>query len=185
LDVTRLGLRAHGEDVRIYPSARLIGPESIAIGSHVVVDDFVMLQSGERLTIGNYVHLAAFVSIMGGGVATIGDFVGLAAGARVLTGTDVVDGSGLCGPAIPAEMRGVVRPGVEIEPLAFVGANSVVHPGVTIGEGAVIGSQSLVLTDIEPWTVNVGAPTRTIKVRPRERMLEYARRLGYTGSASR
>ena len=55
---------------------------------------------------------------------------------------------------------------VRIERDAFVGTNAIVHPGVIIGEGAIIGSNSLVLTDVEPWTINVGSPCRAIKKRP-------------------
>jgi acetyltransferase-like isoleucine patch superfamily enzyme len=50
---------------------------------------------------------------------------------------------------------------------------------VTIGQGAVVGAGSLVMRDLEPWTVNVGAPTREIRRRPSETMLAMARELGY------
>ncbi len=49
----------------------------------------------------------------------------------------------------------------------FIGTNAVVHPGVTIGEGAIIGSNSLVTKDVDPWTINVGSPTKVIGKRPK------------------
>jgi galactoside O-acetyltransferase len=180
VDVTTIGLGSVGTNVRIHDLTRITEPECIALGDEVVIDDFVFVQGGDGLDVGAYVHIAAFASIMGGGRSKIGDFTGISQGARVLTGTDLPDGSGLLGPAIPAEFRSVTRPGVVLERFVLIGANAVVHPGVTVGEGAVIGSNALVLHDVEPWTINVGSPCRAIKVRPRERMLEYARLL--TGS---
>ena len=67
---------------------------------------------------------------------------------------------------LPLEQRNLKVSFVRIEKDAFVGTNAIVHPGITIGEGAIIGSNSLVLKDIEPWTINVGSPTKVIKKRP-------------------
>jgi acetyltransferase-like isoleucine patch superfamily enzyme len=52
-------------------------------------------------------------------------------------------------------------------------------PGVTIGEGAVVGANSLVTTSIEPWTINFGSPARVVRDRPKDKILEYAKKLGY------
>lgn len=183
LALDELGLAACGTDVTVYDTARLLGAPGISFGSHIVVDDFVLLQGGSALSIGDYVHIASFVSLTGGGTCDIRPFVGIASGTRLLTGTDLADGSGLMGPQMPAEMRSVVRSGLIVDALAFVGANSVVLPGVEIGEGAVVGACSLVADDLEPWTVNVGVPARPIKQRPREKMLALARELGYRASS--
>ena len=173
----REALHACGDDVTIYEWVRLVGADQITIRDHVIVDDFVFLQGGTGLSIGSYVHIASYASITGGGEGELQDFVGIAAGARVFTGTDVPDGTGLAGPRIPEHMRSVQRGRTVLEEHVFVGANAVVLPGVTIGQGAVIGALSLVTSDIEPWTVNVGTPTRTVKERPAGRMLELADRL--------
>jgi acetyltransferase-like isoleucine patch superfamily enzyme len=179
LRLDRLGLAACGDDVTIYDNVRLLDVHNISFGHHVIVDDFVLLQGGEELTIGDYVHIASFVSLTGGGSCQIGNFAGIATGVRLLTGTDLADGSGLMGPQMPGGLRSVARPGLRVEDLAFVGANTVVQPGVTIGRGAVVGASSLVLHDLEPWTVNVGVPARAIKRRPAEKMLALVRELGY------
>ena len=68
---------------------------------------------------------------------------------------------------LPLEQRNLKVSFVRIEKDAFVGTNSIVHPGVTIGEGAIIGSNSLVLKDVEPWTINVGSPSKIIGKRPK------------------
>ena len=166
-----------GRDVVVYELVRVLAPERIGFGDHVIVDDFVMLQGGTGVEIGSWVHIASFASITGGGAARIGDFATISSGSRLFTGTDVPDGSGLVNSTIPADLRAVVRSSVDLGEHAFVGANCVVLPGVTIGEGAVIGAGSLVREDVEPWTINVGSPARPLRERPRKRILELAEQL--------
>jgi acetyltransferase-like isoleucine patch superfamily enzyme len=181
IDIATAGLLRAGEDVRIYELTRLTEPRQISFGDHVLVDDFVFLQGGAGLRIGSYVHIAAFASITGGGSASVGDFCGLSPGARILTGTELVDGSGLTNPTVPAEYRSVARSNTVLGDHAFLGANAVVLPGVQIGEGAVIGSCSMVREDIEPWTINVGSPTRVVGTRPSKVILAHALKLGFSG----
>jgi acetyltransferase-like isoleucine patch superfamily enzyme len=52
-------------------------------------------------------------------------------------------------------------------------------PGVTLAEGCVIGANSLVTKDTEPWTIYMGSPAMPIKKRPKDKMLLYAKELGY------
>ena len=177
VDIASAGFAAVGTDVRIFDLTRITAPQQISLGSHVVVDDFVFLQGGQGLEIGDYVHVASFASILGGGEGRIGSFTGIAPGARVFTGTDVADGSGLIGPSVPAELRAIERTRTELGEHVFICANAVVLPGVTIGIGAVVGAGGVVTGDLEPWTINVGAPARAVKKRPAKRILEYARRL--------
>jgi acetyltransferase-like isoleucine patch superfamily enzyme len=179
IDINGAGFSQVGENVRIFDFSRLTEAEQISLGDHVLIDDFVFLQGGVGLRIGSYVHIAAFASITGGGSATVGNFCGIASGARILTGSDRFDGSGLIGPTVPAGRRSVERSAFVLGDHAFVGANAVVHPGVTIGEGAVIGSGSVVRDDIEPWTINVGAPTRVVGDRKSDVILAHALELGF------
>jgi len=178
IDASAFGFARVGEGTQIFELTRITSPERISLGSQVVVDDFVFLQGGAGLDIGSYVHIASFASITGGGEGVIGACAGISAGARVFTGTDRVDGSGLIGPRIPPELRSVERLRTEVGPHALIGANAVVLPGVVVGAGAVIGAGAVVTSDVEPWTVNVGAPARAVKRRPSETILAYARLLG-------
>jgi galactoside O-acetyltransferase len=164
--------RLSGTDVVIRASARIIAPENVAIGTHVMIDDFVFIGRHRRLAIGNHVHLATGSSITGGGDCAICDFAGVSSGARILTGTDDFLGGGLTGPTIPARFREVHRGQVVIERHAIVGANTVVLPDVVIGEGATVGAGSVVSKNIEPWSVYVGAPARRVKGRPEQRIRE-------------
>lgn len=45
----------------------------------------------------------------------------------------------------------------------WIGFNTTILRGVKIGEGAVIGAGSLVKDDIEPWTVNIGIPSKVVR----------------------
>jgi galactoside O-acetyltransferase len=168
----RLGLLAVGEDVVIWPLAKLVSPQVIIIGDSVIIDDFVFLMGGMKTTIGSFVHIASFTSITGGGEFVMDDFAGFSGGIRVYTGNEHYAGGSLTNPAVPPPYRVPVRSFVHIQKHVIVGANSVILPGVTIGQGAAVGANSLVSKDCEPWTIYAGAPAKPIKRRPRERILE-------------
>jgi acetyltransferase-like isoleucine patch superfamily enzyme len=174
---SRFSFAACGEDVTIYEWVRILDPERITIGDHVIIDDFVFLQGRGGIRIGDHVHIATYVSVVGGGFCDIGDFVNLSAGSRLITGTDVMDGSGLNGPTIPSDLRAVHRGHVRIGAHAIIATNSVVQTDVEIGEGTIVGAGSVVTRSLPPWTICYGAPARPMKDRPRDRILELARQL--------
>jgi galactoside O-acetyltransferase len=176
-DGRRFGFSSCGDDVRIYDWVRVLDPERISVGSHVIVDDFVFLDGGQSLSIGSHVHIASYVGIIGGGSVTLEDFVGLATGTRLVSGTDIMDGSGLTGPTIPDRWRAVHRGSIHIGRHAVMGANVVVHPDVTIGEGTIVGSQSLVTKDLPPWSICVGVPARVVRPRERDTITAYEQAL--------
>jgi galactoside O-acetyltransferase len=178
VDPATLGLAAVGEDVTIYPLAKLLDPERITVGSHVIIDDFVLLQGGGGLEIGNHVHVAAFASVMGAGPTRLGHFCSISQGARLVTGTDVLDGPNLVNSTIPPRLRRTDRPGIQIGDFAVVGANATVLPGLTVGAGAVVGGGSVVVEDLEPWTIYAGVPARPLRERPAD-PIEQAETLGY------
>lgn len=47
----------------------------------------------------------------------------------------------------------------------WIGENVLILGGVTIGDGAIIGAGSIVTRDIEPYSINVGIPSKIIKYR--------------------
>ena len=150
--------------VTIYELAKLVYPENIIFGHHVIIDDFVFIVAKKPVKIGNYVHIASFASITGGERFSIGDYSTLSSGARIFTGTEDVHGYSLLGAAIPAPYREPIRSHVLIGKHCMVGANSVILPGVTIPDGTVVGAMSLVLQDtiLEPWGIYAGCPVRLL-----------------------
>jgi acetyltransferase-like isoleucine patch superfamily enzyme len=161
-----------GRDVIIWPLAKMVSPETIAIGDSVIIDDFVLLSGGKKTVLGSFVHIASFVSVTGGGELILEDFVGISSGCRVFTGNDDYLGGCLTGPTVPYPYRVPVRSFVHIKKHAIIGANTVILPGVTIGEGSAIGANSFISKDCEPWTIYVGTPATPLRPRPREKMLE-------------
>lgn len=160
-----------GEDVTIWPQAKIIAPEVIEIGDSVIIDDFVLLMGGERMNIGSFVHIAAFTSVMGGGSFAMEDFSVLSGGVRVYTATDDYTGGCMTGSAVPAPYRIAKLSRVEIGRHAIVGAASVILPGVRIGEGAAVGANSLVNRDCDAWTIYAGSPARPLRARRSDRIL--------------
>ncbi len=169
--------RRIGSDVRIYPQAKLIGLESITLGSHIIIDDFAFIGNHRNLVIGNYVHVASHVSITGGGDCLLCDFCGVGSGARLLSGTDEVHGGKLLGPTIPAEFRSVARGCVIVGAHAMVFANAVVLPNIRIGEGAVAAAGAVVTHDLEAWTIYAGVPARPVGRRESSSVLSTERAL--------
>ena len=156
-------------NVKIYPSAKLIGIEHIEFGHDIIIDDFVFIYAKKRILIGNYVHIAAFTLITGGEEVMLSDFCGISAGCRIFTATDDFAGPGFGNPTIPEEYRNVQRAPVKLERFAIVGANSVILPGVTLGEGVSVGANSVVTRNLEPWGVYVG--NRRVRERDRSAVL--------------
>ena len=145
-----------GNNVKIYPLAKILNPEVISIGNNVIIDDFVLIYAKNKMKIGNYVHVACFSSITGGEFFEVGDFCAISQGCRILTGTDDFKDWGFGNTTIPEKYRNTKRAPIRIGKFCIVGANSVVLPGVTIGEGAVVGACSVVTRDSEPWGIYIG-----------------------------
>jgi len=166
LDPRTLGLASCGDNVIIRPTVRIVRPERIHIGSHVMIDDFVFLGAHEELVIGNHVHIGCHTALIGGGWCYISDFFGLSSGVRVLTGSDDFLGGGLTNPTIPADLRHVHRGRVWLGAHGGLGANSVVFPDVAIGEGSTVAAGSVVSKSLPAWGVYAGNPARRVKARP-------------------
>lgn len=161
-----------GEDVIVWPLAKIVSPELIFVSDAVIIDDFVLLMGGETTNIGSFVHIASFTSVTGGGTFIMEDFSGLSSGVRIYTGNEDYSGGCLTNPTVPYPYRIPVRSFVHIKKHAIIGSNASILPGVTIGEGAVVGAHSLITKDCQPWTVYVGSPAKGIRSRPKERILE-------------
>lgn len=176
LDVSRMGFKHVGENVRIYAGAKIIGCEHIHIGSNVIIDDFVLIYAAAPVYIGSFVHIASYTSISGG-QAVLEDFSTLSSGVRIIAGSDDFLGGGLTNSTIPPQYRSVQRSFVHVGRHVIVGGNCSVLPGVRIGEGAAVGAGSVVTRSLEPWGVYLGAPARRLKARESETILRQEREL--------
>src|SRR5262245_38978246 len=107
--LTEQPFRRVGDNVKIYKMAVIVSPETMVLGSDIIIDDFVFIGSHQRLILGNHVHIASHASITGGGRVLVSDFSGISSGARLISGTDDFTDDGLTGPTIPPQFRQVHR----------------------------------------------------------------------------
>lgn len=168
----KLELAQVGQDVIIWPQAKIVSPEVIAIGDSVIIDDFVFIMGGKSTQIGSFVHIASFTSITGGGELVMEDFTALSSGVRVFTGNEDYLGGCLTNSSVPYPYRLPTRSFVHVRKHSIIGTNTVILPGVVIGEGAAIGANSLVTKDCEPWKIYAGSPAKAVKTRPQDKLLE-------------
>jgi dTDP-4-amino-4,6-dideoxy-D-glucose acyltransferase len=174
-------LKSVGEDVYISPNVEIRRPQLVSFGNHIAVDSGFYITT--QAEFGNHIHIAPYVTVIGGasGILKMGNFTNISVGGKIICGSDEFLGHGLVtAPGIPDEFRD----NLNIEPVIFedfanVGANVLIMPGVTLAEGSVVGACSLVTKDTEPWTIYMGSPARPIKVRPKVKMIEFAKQLGY------
>jgi len=186
-EVGDLGLGSYGEVVLISRLASIHQPERIHVGSHVRIDDFVILTAGEsgRIDIGSYVHIAAFAALFGGGGIAIEDYVGVSARGTVYSTNDDYSGAHLTNPTVLAEFTGVTIAPVRLQKHVLIGAHSVILPGASLGEGVAVGALSLVDRSLEAWGVYAGIPVAFVKSRSRELLsLEEEHRVAMGGLAN-
>lgn len=169
-----------GEDTYIAPTVLIRRPHLVSIGNHCAIDHGVYITT--QTEIGDYVHISPYVTIIGGAKSKciIEHFTTIAAGSRIIAGSDKFLGEGFTSVTVPEKYRDeVIYSTIKISMFAGIGTNVIIMPGVTIAEGSVIGANSLVTKDTEPWTIYYGTPARPIKPRKKEKMIQYAKELGY------
>jgi len=174
--IAALGFAAVGTDLAISDRCSFYGAAAISIGSHVRIDDSVIITAREPVVIGSWVHISAFAFLSGQFGIEIDDFVNISVRSTLLSGNDDFSGRWLPGPLVPEEARGVQGERIHVARHTIVGAHSVVLPGVTVGEGSVVGALSLVKEPLAPWGIYAGVPARLIGRRER-RVEELAKRL--------
>ncbi len=165
-ELTQIGFKVFGREVRISRKASFYGVERISIGNHVRIDDFCIISAGEGgVTIGNYIHIAAYSSIIGGGEVLLEDFVNISSRVSIYSSNDDYSGVVMTGPMVPAQWTNIVTARVEIKRHVIIGCGSVILPGISIGEGVAVGALSLVKADCKSFGVYCGTPARFVGVR--------------------
>ncbi|MDP2705018.1 MAG: acyltransferase [Patescibacteria group bacterium] len=177
-------LKSVGKDVFISPLVSIVRPELVVLGNHISIDPWFHCTTA--LEIGDHVHIQAQVGIIGGktGILKMGNFTNISIKGTIICVSEKFYGKGLIAtPGIPEKFLDEYKTGpVIFEDFVNTGANVTVLPGITLAEGSVIGACSLVTKNTEPWTIYAGIPARpigTIGNRPKEKMLQYAKEMGY------
>lgn len=166
-----------GEDVFISEESLIKRPHLCEIGSHNAIDNGVTIST--QLTMGDYIHISPFVVVIGGEKSKLilEDFTFIASGTKVVCGSEDYTGGGLIGPTIPEEYRKINYNTVKFERFAGCGVNCSIMPGVTLAEGSILGANSLLTKDTEPWTIYVGSPAKPVKIREKDIILDYAKKI--------
>jgi putative colanic acid biosynthesis acetyltransferase WcaF len=124
-----------GEHVHIYNSAVIYFPWKFAIGDWSSVGEGALIYNLAPITIGRQV--------------TISQRAHLCAGTHDYTRLDMP----------------LLKPPIHVGDQAWVCADAFIGPGVNVGTGAVAGARSVVVADVEPWTVVMGNPAKTVNTR--------------------
>ena len=162
----RASLKRCAPSAKLFPLAKLCRPEQIEIGEMARIHDFVFMWGGRGIKIGAYNDIKPFVNIWGGGEAVLGDYISIGGGSQLLTATYDYKGFRMV-DGLPEDHTNTLFGKLVIESDVYIGVNCTLMPDVTVGEGAVVGGGSFVNKDIEPWSINVGSPTRKVGERPR------------------
>ncbi|KAB1191229.1 MULTISPECIES: N-acetyltransferase [Haloferax] len=131
----------------------------VTIGDDFVTGHNVLVR--EKTDIGDQVLLGTQTVV--DGTTTIGSRVSIQTNVYIPTntriGNDVFVGPGVVMTNDPYPVRTESElVGPTIEDHASIGANATLLPGVTIGEGAFVAAGAVVVEDVPPRTLAVGAP---------------------------
>jgi dTDP-4-amino-4,6-dideoxy-D-glucose acyltransferase len=167
--IENMGFAEFGENVRLSDKASYYNCSRISFGSHVRVDDFCVLSSGEGgIVIGNYVHIAVYSSLIGRERITLSDFCNISSRVALYSSSDDYTGTSLTNPTVPAKFRKTTDAPVLLEKHVIIGCGSVVLPGVRLEEGVAIGALSLVNKGCGAYGIYGGVPAKRIRERSRE-----------------
>lgn len=166
-----IGFKASGNHVYIGRTVIFYHPQEIEIGDHVRIDDYCIISG--KIKLGSYIHIGHYCALYGGESGIVmKDYSGLSSRCSLYATSDDYSGEYMTNPMLPEEYENVINSPILLDRYAIVGTGCSIMPGVTIGEGCAVGSMSLVLKDTEPWTINVGIPSRSIKPRSKK-LLNY------------
>lgn len=118
--------------------------QTLFIGDNCEMGDLTHIVAHEKVEIGNNVLIASKCFISD-------------------TNHGVYKGDNQDPPQTPPNQRNLVSKPVLIGNNVWIGENVVILPGSNIGDGCIIGANSVVCSDIEPYSISVGAPSKVIK----------------------
>ena len=169
-ELAKIGFLSFGSNVLISRKASIYSPEEMRIGDNVRIDDFCILSG--KIQLGSCIHISAYAALYGQFGIEIDNYSGISPRSTIFSGSDDFSGNHLIGPMVPEQLRYVIGGKVTLEKYVQIGASSNVMPNITLHEGSVIGAMSLVRSDTEPWSVNVGIPSKKIKEREKSIVLK-------------
>ena len=164
-EISKIGFRNVGENVKISKNARFYGSEYITISDNSRIDDFVVISTQSESFIGRNVHIGVGTFITASLGFYFGDFSGVSSQCSLFGDTDDFSGEFMANSTFNKELRNVNSNQLSIAEFASIGTNSVMIPNASLKEGTVLGACSLLRKDTEPWTIYSGVPAIAIKKR--------------------
>ena len=165
-ELSQIGFKSIGKDIKISRKASIYSPQNISIGDNVRIDDFCILSG--KITLGSHIHISAYVALYGAMGIVMEDYTGISPKSIVYSAMDDFSGEYLIGPIHPDKTTNVTGGVVTIKRFVQVGSNVVVFPNLIIGEGVAVGACSLVTKSLPAWGIYVGIPVRKIKDRSKK-----------------
>jgi acetyltransferase-like isoleucine patch superfamily enzyme len=159
-------------------------PGRISIGTHVMIDDYVVLDAkgassavelGNRILVGRNTILSCHEArIRVGDFVSIGPFCFFASKSHIEIGSHVSIGSGshlmagghaFTDPSTPIILQARISKGIVVEDGAWIGSGTKVLDGVTIGKNSIVGAGAVVTESIPPNVIAVGVPAKILRSR--------------------
>ncbi len=177
-------LRHMGRGTVIGRNVVLRCPGQVAIGDHVMLDDYVVLDAkgahsqvtiGDQvligrssilscnqaaIRIGNFVSIGPFVHFACKSLVEIGSHVQIGSGVQIMAGSHASDD-----PDIQITQQERTSEGIVMGDNVWIGASATILDGVTIGNGSIVGAGSVVSKDVPPDSLVLGNPARVVKNR--------------------
>ena len=141
-ELSQIGFKYIGENVKVSRKASIYSPERISIGDNVRIDDFCIL-SGE-IVLGSNIHISPYVALYGALGIEFEDYTGISAHSVVYSAMDDFGGDYLVGSIHPDSQTNVTGGKVLIRRFSQIGVNCVVFPNLSLGEGVAVGACTLV-----------------------------------------
>ncbi|GAA6615441.1 acyltransferase [Scytonema sp. NUACC26] len=134
---------------------------AIYIGDRSIIRNFAVLNSAYgKIEIGKDCSVNPYSMLFGYGDLVIGDLVRIATHVVINPGNHLFDDIDT-----PIDHQPLTNKGVIIEDDVWIGAGAIILDGCTIGKGSVIGAGTVVTKSVEPYSVVVGVPGKTIRKR--------------------
>ncbi|MGH3443494.1 MAG: acyltransferase [Nitriliruptorales bacterium] len=147
-----------GRDVELYArpghGRLVIGPWCWIGNANKLRAHEGQLTLGEKVVMGRDNVINAYLDIEVGGASILADWIYVVDFDHRFDRLD-----------LPIKDQGIVKSPVRIGRDVWVGEKASILRGVDIGDGSVIGSHCVVNRDIEPFSIAVGIPARTVRSR--------------------
>ncbi len=133
----------------------------IKLGNNVTLNRFCFINASKgNIFIGNGTEINTYTVINGTGEILIGNNVLIGPNVQIISYTHNFKDKNKT-----IKEQGIEKKRIIIEDDVWIGASAIILSGVTIAKGSVIGANSVVTKNTEPFSINVGVPSKKIGIR--------------------